>query len=60
MSKLFFINLYLLFQEIERKTTQTNMFKKNMDLYHVWPKNPELSDDVQHSEGHGEGAQEEV
>ena len=28
--------------------------------YHIWPKNPELSDDVQHGEGHGEGAEEEV
>ena len=34
--------------------------KDRSNIYHVWSQNPELSDDVQHGEGHGEGAEEEV
>ena len=36
------------------------MSMKTICSHHIWSQNPVLGDDVQHGEGHGEGAQEEV
>ena len=42
------------------KTVTCTMGTNKVCSHHIWSQNPVLGDDVQHGEGHGEDAEEEV